>query len=407
MLESLSGRLLVAECGFEATLSLVSPTKKDLVYLKGQVNGTNVSRLIDRGASNSFMTPRCTERLKVEVTDTALPVKINFAQGSCQAAQIAKGVRFKAGGVKFDEDFTICGLEYVDVVLGNTFLHYYGLGIRQRPSVHVVMISSDGKPKLLPFTRLAGLDGLGINLVTKEALFEEQFVLILSVNFLDNNAKRLLPPLCCPTSVTRVLDEFKDIQTNELPEELSPVREVDHKIELMLGAEPQNKAPYRLNQNELVELKRQLTELLARGYVRPRKSPCDTPVLFVSKKGGQMRMCINYRALNRITVKNNYPLPRVDDLLNKLAGATYFSRIDLKSGYYQIRVAAQDVHKTAMRTWYGSYEFLVMPIGLCNAPATFMSIMNGIFYDEMDECVVVYIDDILIYSRGELDQRAT
>ena len=209
MLKSLSGRLLVAEGGFDATLSLVSPTKKGLVYLKGQVNGTNVSRLIDTGASNSFMTPRCTERLKVEVTDTALPVKIYFAQGSYQAAQVAKGVRFKAGGVKFDEDFTICGQECVDVVLGNTFLHYYGLGVRQRPSVHVVMVSSDGKPKPLPFTRLAGLDGLGINLVTKEALFEEQFVLILSVNFLNNNAKRLLPPLCCPTSVIRVLDELR------------------------------------------------------------------------------------------------------------------------------------------------------------------------------------------------------
>lgn len=102
--------------------------------------------------------------MKVEVTETALPVKINFAQGSCQAAQVAKGVRFKAGGVKFDEDFTICGLEGVDVVLGNTFLHYYGVEVRQRPSVHVVMLGSDGKLKPLPFTRLAGLDGLRINL---------------------------------------------------------------------------------------------------------------------------------------------------------------------------------------------------------------------------------------------------
>ena len=116
-----------------------------------------------------------------------------------------------------------------------------------------------------------------------------------------------------------------------------------------------------------------------------------------------MRMCIDYSALNRVKVKNNYPLPRVDDLLDWLAGAKCFSRIDLKSGYYQIRVAAQDVHQTAMRTRYGSYEFLVMPFGLCNAPATFMSIMNGIFYDEMDECVVVYIDDILIYSRSEVE----
>lgn len=402
VLESLNRRLLIAEGGFEATLSIASANKKGLIYLKSQVSGTNVSMLIDTGASNSFMTAECAARLKLEVATTSLPVRINFAQGSCLAGQVARSVKFKAGDAKFEEDFTICNLEGVDVVLGNTFLHYYGVEVRQRPSIHVVMVGSDCKPKPLPFSRLAGLDGLGINLVTKEALFEEQFVLILTEKFLENNTKGKVP-LVCPTSILHVLDEFRDVLTNELPEELPPVREVDHKIELVPGAEPQNKAPYRLNQNELVELKRQLTELLARGYVRPSKSPFGAPVLFVSKKGGQMRMCIDYRALNRVTVKNNYPLPRVDDLLDRLAGARCFSRVDLKSGYYQIRVAAQDVHKTAMRTRYGSYEFLVMPFGLCNAPATFMSIMNGIFHDEMDECVVVYIDDILIYSRNEVE----
>ena len=289
------------------------------------------------------MIAECAARLKLEVATTSLPVRINFAQGSCLAGQVARSVKFKAGDAKFEEDFTICNLEGVDVVLGNTFLHYYGVEVRQRPSIHVVMVGSDCKPKPLPFSRLAGLDGLGINLVTKEALFEEQFVLILTEKFLENNTKGKVP-LVCPTSILHVLDEFRDVLTNELPEELPPVREVDHKIELVPGAEPQNKAPYRLNQNELVELKRQLTELLARGYVRPSKSPFGAPVLFVSKKGGQMRMCIDYRALNRVTVKNNYPLPRVDDLLDRLAGARCFSRVDLKSGYYQIRVAAQDVY---------------------------------------------------------------
>jgi hypothetical protein len=130
------------------------------------------------------------------------------------------------------------------------------------------------------------------------------------------------------------------------------MREVDYKIKFVPGAEPQNKALYQLNQNKLVGLKMQLTELLERGYVWPSKSPFGVPILFVSKKCGQMRMCIDYRALNRVTIKNNYHLPRVDDLLDRLAGATYFSRIDLKFGYYQIRVAAQDVHKTAMRTRY-------------------------------------------------------
>jgi len=120
----------------------------------------------------------------------------------------------------------------------------------------------------------------------------------------------------------------------------------------------------------------------------------------VDKKDGKLRMCIDYRALNKVTIKNNYPLPRIDDLFDRLAGAKYFSRIDLKSGYYQIRIADADVEKTACRTRYGSYEFLVMPFGLCNAPSTFTTLMNTIFREEMDDFVIVYIDDILVFPRG-------
>ena len=225
VLESLSRNLLVAEGGFEATLSIASPTKKGLIYLKVKVNVTNVSMLIDTRASNSFMTPECDGRLKMEVTETSFPVKINFAQGSCQAAQVAKGVRFKADDVKFDEDFTMCGLEGVHVVLRNTFLHYYGVEIRQRPSVHVLMVGSDGKPKPISFTRLAGLDGLGINLVTKKTLFEEQFVLISTKNFLEI-MQRKRSYFSCPTSISSVLYEFYNVLTNELLEELPPVRDV-------------------------------------------------------------------------------------------------------------------------------------------------------------------------------------
>ena len=225
MLESLNRRLLIAEGGFEATLSIASPNKKCLIYLKNQVSGTNVSKLIDTGASNSFMTAECAARLKLEVATTSLPMRINFAQGSCLAAQVARGVKFKAGDAKFEEDFTICNLEGVDVVLGNTFLHYYGVEVRQRPSIHVVMVGSDCKPKPLPFTRLAGLDGLDINVVTKKTLFKEQFILILTEKFIENNTKGKIS-LVCPTSISCVLDEVGDVLMNELPEDLPPGRSV-------------------------------------------------------------------------------------------------------------------------------------------------------------------------------------
>jgi hypothetical protein len=161
---------------------------------------------------------------------------------------------------------------------------------------------------------------------------------------------------------------------------------------------PPTKAPYRMSHEELKELKVQLEELLMKGYIKPSKSPYGTPVLFVHKKDGTLRMCVNYRTFNKATVKNRYPLPRIDDLFDHLSGVKVFSRIDLRSWYYQIRIAEGDEEKTAYHTRYGSYEFLVMPFGLTNAPATFYTFMNDIFREWLDDFVVVYINDILIYS---------
>ena len=150
---------------------------------------------------------------------------------------------------------------------------------------------------------------------------------------------------------------------------------------------------------ELKKLKTQLHELLDKGFVQPSVSPWGAPVLFVKKKDGTLRMCIDYRQINKITVKNKYPLPRIEDLFIQLKGASVFSKIDLRSGYYQLRVKDVDVPKTAFRTRYGHYEFLIMPFGLTNAPAAFMDLINRVFHPYLDQFVVVSIDDILVYSK--------
>ncbi|KAJ0828293.1 putative nucleotidyltransferase, Ribonuclease H [Helianthus annuus] len=151
------------------------------------------------------------------------------------------------------------------------------------------------------------------------------------------------------------------------------------------------------------ELSSPLQELLEKGFIRPSTSAWGAPVLFVKKKDGSFRMCIDYRELNKLTVKNRYPLPRIDDLFDQLQGASYFSKIDLRSGYHQLRVLKEDIPKTAFRTRYGRYEFVVMPFGLTNAHAMFMDLMNCVCKPYLDHFVIVFIDDILIYSKTRAD----
>ncbi|GKC74231.1 putative reverse transcriptase domain-containing protein [Tanacetum coccineum] len=194
--------------------------------------------------------------------------------------------------------------------------------------------------------------------------------------------------------------EFQDVFPEELPG-IPPIRDVEFNIELIPGAEPISKAPYRMAPIELKELKDQLQELLERGFIRPSVSPWGAPVLFVKKKDGSMRLCIDYRELNKITIRNRYPLPRIDDLFDQLQGAKHFSKIDLRSGYHQLRVKEQDISKTAFRTRYGHYEFLVMPFGLTNAPAVFMDLMNRVFHEFLDKFIIVFIDDILVFSKSK------
>jgi hypothetical protein len=162
----------------------------------------------------------------------------------------------------------------------------------------------------------------------------------------------------------------------------------------MPGTNPISKAPYRMALSKLKELKEQVQELLDKGFIRPNISSWEAPVLFVKKKDESMRMCTDYQELNKVTIKNQYPLPRIDDLLDQLQGARVFSKVNLRSGYHQVRVKEEDISKIAFRTCYGHYEFLVISFGLTNTPAIFMDTMNRVFHDYLDQFIVVFINDI-------------
>ncbi|CAI7802329.1 unnamed protein product [Closterium sp. NIES-54] len=203
-----------------------------------------------------------------------------------------------------------------------------------------------------------------------------------------------------PPPIQDLLKGYTDVFPADLPAELPPERAIDHSIRLIPGSTPPVRPTYRMSTAELLELRQQLDDLLEKGFICPSTSPYAAPVLFTHKKDGDLRLCIDYRALNAITIKNKYPLPRVEELFDMLGEATVFSKLNLRSGYHQIRLAEDDISKTAFRTRYGHFEFRVLPFGLTNAPATFLGLMNNIFRPLLDRFVIVFLDDILIFSKS-------
>jgi hypothetical protein len=200
-------------------------------------------------------------------------------------------------------------------------------------------------------------------------------------------------------NISSVLQEFEYV-FQEIPG-FPPKREIDFSIDLVLGVSPVSKTPHRMTTPKLKELQMQLEELLKKGYICPSVSPWGAPVLFVKNKDGMLRLSIDFRQLNKSTIMNKYPLPRIDDLFDQIRGENIFSKIDLRSGYHKVRIKEEDIHKTTFRTRYGHYEFVVVPFGLSNALAIFMFLMNGIFKNYLDKFVIVFLDDILVYYNSE------
>jgi hypothetical protein len=398
-------------------LAKAKTKSRKLIRLHGRLASQPVVILIDSGSSGNFVSSAFVQKYRqfLPMPQTQAEVEcITLADGSKQSTQgVFPAVPMSIASYSHRLDLSSLPLAGYDVILGMPWLEEHNPHIHwqsKRVDFHFRgqhhMLESEAGLHLLTSSELKlaiERDGIeAIFLGTRADLYDsEKSSGCAAINVTVNIDQD-------PASAQRrqLLDEYRDVFPDDLPEGLPPKRSVDHKIELKTGSSPTSLPLRRMSPPELDELRSQLDQLSRSGFIQPSKSPFGAPILFVKKKDGTMRMCIDYRALNSITIKNSYPLPRIDELFDRLQGAKVFSKIDLRSGYHQIRIAEEDIPKTAFRTRYGHFEFRVLPFGLTNAPATFMHLMHQIFRPYLDKFVLVFLDDILIFSRtpGEHEQ---
>jgi len=338
----------------------------------------NLHVLYDSGATHSFVSESVVVELGLMVRELQYDLVVSTpASGMVRTSTVCAWCLIEVDGRKYKVNLICLPLEGLDVILGMDWL-----------STNRILIDCNEKKVLLP--SLGEEDQLVSSQQVDKAIKEgSRCFLILTQLSIEEGDENIEIP---------VVKDFSDVFPEDVPG-LPPSREIEFSIDLVPGAGPISIAPYRMAPAELVELKKQIEELLEKQFIRPSVSPWGAPVLLVKKKDDSSRLCVDYRQLNKLTIKNKYPLPRIDDLIDQLHGAMVFSKIDLRSGYHQIRVKSDDVQKTAFRSKYGHYEYVVMPFGVTNAPASFMDYMNKIFRSFLDKFVVVFIDDILIYFR--------
>ncbi|KAJ9562283.1 hypothetical protein OSB04_007443 [Centaurea solstitialis] len=378
--------------------SVVGITNPKTMKMEGLVGDLRVVILIDSGATHNFISTEIVERKKIKVEKTKeYMIKLGLGE-RVKGNGLCKQVEVNVQGLIVMEDFLPIQLGNSDVILGMQWLETLG-------NTWV-----NWKEQIMKFTvggrtvTLRGDPSLGRSLVSLKAMSkliqqEGQAILIelgSSEAMPEENLESEVP-----TMVQTVLDEYGQIFN--WPEELPPRREKEHAITLKEGTEAVNVRPYRYPHYQKNEIEKLVKEMLEAKIIRASNSPFSSPVLLVKKKDGSWRFCIDYRALNKATVVDKFPIPVIDELLDELYGAKVFSKLDLKSGYHQIRMREEDIHKTAFRTHQGHYEFMVMPFGLVNAPSTFQGLMNEVFKEYLRKFVLVFFDDILIYSHSMED----
>jgi predicted aspartyl protease len=344
----------------------------DIVVGMFYINAIPATILFDSGATHSFLSARYTNTNELPLRNMKTPMIVITPKGSIETNHMTHKLTLTIMGREFWATPIILEESSIDRILGMSWLRKAKVVIQYGRGT-VELTSPKGKRFEVE---------IAVTTTTRLATF------LVDEKFVGDNI--------------RVVRDFPDVFPKELPG-MPPDREVEFVIDLLPGTAPISKRPYRMSIEELKELNKQLTKLQEAGYIHLSSSPWGASVLFVQKKDGSQRMCVDYRSLNDVTVKNKYLLPRIEDLFDQMRGARVFSKIDLRSGYHQMKIRPSDIPKTTFSTRYGLYEFTVMSFGLTNALAYFMNMMNKVFMEYLDRFVVVFIGDILIYSKSDSD----
>ncbi|XP_060181956.1 uncharacterized protein LOC132611554 [Lycium barbarum] len=390
-----------AEISINAILGLSntsSPHKT--IKIMGFVKKIPIIMLIDTGSTHSFVDPIVLKKLNKQAQFLSKTMKVVVANGQILTCdKICTGFNWKMQEEGFIFDIRVLKIGGCDMVLGMDWIDMIAPIILNTRPLSLSFLKEGKMITLLGMTRkqnISQVDSNELYKMLKSGICEIMAEMcIISQGHSSGGGNQ------AGSKIKALLTSFTDVFQE--PTELPPARNCDHAIQLTQGAQPFNLRPYRYSFDQMNAIEGIIQDMLKAETVMPSQSPFASPALLVKKKDSTWRLCVDYRRLNSMTVKNKYPIPIIKDLLDELNGANVFSKIDLRAGYHQVRMKVSDEHKTAFRTHHGLWQFRVMPFGLTNAPATFQSLMNDVFQSQLRKFILVFFDDILIYSKNEED----
>ncbi|WVZ05912.1 hypothetical protein V8G54_019258 [Vigna mungo] len=369
------------------------------IKFKASIGTLPVTVLIDGGSSDTFLQPRVAKFLKLPIVQ-APTFRVMVGNGNYMEFEgLIQDLKLHAQGNVFQLSAFLLPISGADLILGASWLKTIGPHLADYETLQIRFLYG-GKFNTLQgdndhLLHTAQLHHIR-RLVHTNAIAEVYNMQLIHEDVIPSSLLELQLPVEMTPDLALLLQTYSFVFS--IPSGLPPPRSHVHQIPLLEGSNPVKVRPYRYPHSQKEEIERLVAQMLQEGIIQPSSSPFSSPIILVKKKDGSWRVCTDYRALNAITIKDSFPIPTVDELIDELYGASYFSKLDLRSGYHQILLKLEDRYKTAFRTHQGLYEWLVMPFGLSNAPATFQSLMNKIFKGLLRRFVLVFFDDILVYS---------